>query len=142
MVKNLPAKARDTRDACSIPALERPPRGGKWEFSVFLTGKFHGQRSLEGCSPRGHKELDTTERVNTQHTQVKLLFRITHALPPLHLHEDIHFFLFLEAVIIQARTSNISCLVVLALLYLFQSLSEEHILGSPLPRKMNSYQGR
>ena len=28
---------------------------------VFLPGKFHGQRSLAGYSPRGHKELDTTE---------------------------------------------------------------------------------
>ena len=30
-----------------------------------LAGKFHGQRSLTGYSPRGHKELDTTERLNT-----------------------------------------------------------------------------
>ena len=142
VVKNLPAKARDTRDACSTPALGRSPRGGKWQpISVFLPGKFHGQRNLEGCSPRAHKELDRTERLNTWHTQVKLLFRITHTLPPLHLHEEI-FSLFLESVIIQAENSNISCLVVLALLYLFQSLSEEHILGSPLPRKMNSYRGR
>ena len=29
--------------------------------SVFLTGKFHGQRSLVGYSPWGCKELDTTE---------------------------------------------------------------------------------
>ena len=139
MVKNLPAKARDTRDACSIPALERPPRGGKWEFSVFLPGKFHGQRSLEGCSPRGHKELDTTERLNTHRLNYcsELLMRF---LPSTCM--KTYIFLFLEAVIIQARTSNISCSVVLALLYLFQSLSEEHILGSPLPRKMNSYQGR
>ena len=29
----------------------------------------HGQRSLEGYSPGGHKELDTTERLSTaQHT--------------------------------------------------------------------------
>ena len=48
----------------------------------------------------------------------------------------------LEVVIIQVGTSNIYCLVVLVLLYLFQSLSEGHILGSPLPRKMNSYLGR
>ena len=31
---------------------------------VFLPGKSHGQRRLEGCSPWGHKELDTTERLN------------------------------------------------------------------------------
>ena len=28
---------------------------------MFLPGKFHGQRSLVGYSPWGHKELDTTE---------------------------------------------------------------------------------
>ena len=28
---------------------------------VFLPGESHGWRSLEGYSPRGHKELDTTE---------------------------------------------------------------------------------
>ena len=33
---------------------------------VFLPGKFHGQRSLAGSSPWGHKELDTTEHICTQ----------------------------------------------------------------------------
>ena len=28
---------------------------------VFLPGEFHGQRSLVGYSPWGHKEWDTTE---------------------------------------------------------------------------------
>jgi len=28
---------------------------------VFLPGEFHGQRSLAGYSPWGHKESDTTE---------------------------------------------------------------------------------
>ena len=31
---------------------------------VFLPGKSHGQRSLVGYSPRGSKELDTTERLH------------------------------------------------------------------------------
>ena len=30
---------------------------------VFLPGEFHGQRSLVGYSPWGHKELDMTERL-------------------------------------------------------------------------------
>ena len=35
----------------------------KWQPTpVFLPGEFHGQRSLVGCSPWGHKESDTTER--------------------------------------------------------------------------------
>ena len=34
----------------------------KWQpATVFLPGKFHGERSLVGYSPWGHKELDTTE---------------------------------------------------------------------------------
>ena len=33
----------------------------KWQPTpVFLPGESHGQRSLEGYSPWGHKELDTT----------------------------------------------------------------------------------
>jgi len=30
-----------------------------------LLGKSHGQRSLVGCSPQGHKESDTTEHACT-----------------------------------------------------------------------------
>ena len=30
---------------------------------VLLPGKFHGQRSLVGCSPWGHEESDMTERL-------------------------------------------------------------------------------
>ena len=41
----------------------------KWQpTSVFLPGKFHGQRSLVGYSPWGCNELDMTERLSTQHT--------------------------------------------------------------------------
>jgi len=33
----------------------------KWQPTpIFLPGKFHGQRSLAGYSPWGHKELDQT----------------------------------------------------------------------------------
>ena len=33
-----------------------------WQATpVFLPGESHGQRSLEGYSPQGHKELDMTE---------------------------------------------------------------------------------
>ena len=30
---------------------------------VFLPGELHGQRSLEGYSPQGHKELDMTKQL-------------------------------------------------------------------------------
>ena len=33
-------------------------------YEVFLPGKSHGWRNLVGYSPRGHKELDTTERLH------------------------------------------------------------------------------
>ena len=42
---------------------------------VFLLGESHGQRSLVGYGPWGHKELDTTERLSTYIKQVnKYLF--------------------------------------------------------------------
>ena len=37
----------------------------KWQPTpVLLPGKFHGQRTLVGYSPWGHKESDTTERLH------------------------------------------------------------------------------
>ena len=40
----------------------------KWQPTpVFLLGKFHGQRSLAGYSPRSHKESDTTKQLS-RHT--------------------------------------------------------------------------
>ena len=47
-------------DLASIPGSERPPGG---EHGVLLPRESHGQRSLEGYSPWGHKEPDTTERL-------------------------------------------------------------------------------
>ena len=42
--------------------LGKIPWSRKWQPTpVFLPGKFHGQSSLAGYSPWGHKELDTTE---------------------------------------------------------------------------------
>ena len=47
------------------------PWNRKWQPTpVFLPGKFHGQRMLAGYVPWSCKELDRTERLNTQHTQV------------------------------------------------------------------------
>ena len=39
---------------------------GMANHSVFLPGEFHEQRSLAGCSPWSHKELDTTKQRSTQ----------------------------------------------------------------------------
>ena len=44
------------------PWVGKIPWRSKWQPTpVFSPGKFHGQRSLVGYSPRGHKESDTTE---------------------------------------------------------------------------------
>ena len=60
--KYLPADAGDARDASLMPGSGRSPGGGNGNpLQYFLPGKFHGQRSLAGYSPRGHKESDTTE---------------------------------------------------------------------------------
>ena len=45
----------DVRDSGSTPGSGRAPGG-----THSITGGSHGQRSLEGCSPKGHKELDMT----------------------------------------------------------------------------------
>ena len=39
---------------------------------VFLTGEFHGQRSLMGYSPWGHKESDMTEQITHTHTRARM----------------------------------------------------------------------
>ena len=40
-------------------------RRRQWQPTpVLLPGKSHGQRSLVGCSPWGHEESDTTERLH------------------------------------------------------------------------------
>ena len=47
-----------------VPSLgQEDPLERKWQSTpVLLPGKSHGQRRLVGYSPRGRKELDTTER--------------------------------------------------------------------------------
>ena len=61
----------------NLPALWRPgfkpwvrkiPWRREWlPTPVFLPRETHGQRSLTGYSPCGHKELDTTERLQKDH---------------------------------------------------------------------------
>ena len=48
------------------PRVRKIPWRGAWQPTpVFLPGQSHGQRSLAGYGPQGHKELDMTE--GTQH---------------------------------------------------------------------------
>ena len=58
--KNRPASAGDGLD----PWVRKIPWSRKWHPTpVFLPGEFHGQRSLVGYSPWGHKESDATEQL-------------------------------------------------------------------------------
>ena len=68
MIQSPPASIEDARDVVLIPRSGRIPWSRKWHPTpVFLSGKFHGQRTLAGYSSWGCKELDTTERESTYH---------------------------------------------------------------------------
>ena len=55
------------------PWVRKIPWSRKWQpMSVFLPGKYHGQRSLVGCSPWGCKESETTERLSVIHMRKKV----------------------------------------------------------------------
>ena len=55
-------------DLGSIPGLGRSPGGGHGNpLKYSCLENAHGQRSLVGCSPWGHKELDITEQLSTGH---------------------------------------------------------------------------
>ena len=57
--------ACNARNLGVIPGLGRSPgRGNTLQYSCLENP--HGQRTLAGCSPWGHKESDTTERLSTQ----------------------------------------------------------------------------
>ena len=67
MVKYPSANAGDIKDAIFIPGSGRPPGGRNGNPTpVFLPGESHGQRSLVGYSPWGHKESDKTEQIGRQ----------------------------------------------------------------------------
>ena len=53
--------SRETLCTCALGKLEQEMA----THSNILDAKFHGQRSLVGYSPWGHKELDTTEWLST-----------------------------------------------------------------------------
>ena len=80
--QRLPQWHGGKESACQCMILKRQirslfgkiPRSRKWQPSrVFLSGKFHGQRSLQGCSPWVHKESDITGHT---HTRCQCSFRL------------------------------------------------------------------
>ena len=61
VVKNMPVNAGDTGLRFD-PWIRKIPWRRAWQSPpVYLPGESHGQRSLEGYRPWGHKELDMTE---------------------------------------------------------------------------------
>ena len=64
--KESACQCRRGRECRFDPWVGKIPWGREWQpTSVFLPGKFHGQRSLAGYSPWGHKESDMTEQLST-----------------------------------------------------------------------------
>ena len=55
------------------------PRRRKWQpTAVLLPGESHGQRSLEGYIPQGHKESDLTEATQHARTHTHTLLTLLH----------------------------------------------------------------
>ena len=68
VAKNLPAKAGDMRDRGPIPGSGRSPGGGHGNPLQYSCPESpHGQRSLAGYSPWGHKDSDITKHSIAQH---------------------------------------------------------------------------
>ena len=71
----LPGDSDGKESACNAgePSLNlglgRSPGAENVPTPVFLPGEFHGQRSLAGYSPWGHKGSDTTEQRTHTDTQ-------------------------------------------------------------------------
>ena len=66
--KESACQSRQTQETCvpSLGQVGKIPWRSKWQLTpVFLLGKSHGERSLAGYIPWGHKESDTTERLSS-----------------------------------------------------------------------------
>ena len=70
VVKNPPASAGNAGDTGLIPRNGRSSGGGNGNTSVFLPGKFHGQRSLAVYNPQGHKRVKHYLATKQQDTHI------------------------------------------------------------------------
>ena len=63
---------QDTQETWVLPlGREDSLEAGAWQPTpVFLPREFHGQRSLAGNSPQGHKESDTTQRLTLSYLHI------------------------------------------------------------------------
>ena len=65
VVNTLHTNAGDVKRSEFDPWVRKIPWQRKWQPTPrFLRGKSHGQGSLAGYSPWGHKESDTTEQLS------------------------------------------------------------------------------
>ena len=90
VVKNLPAKARDTRDAVSIPGMGRSAgvgNGNLLQYSCLENS--NGQRSQAGYSPWDCKELDTTEQLSVHVCACTPVRAHTHTHTHTHTHDKV-----------------------------------------------------
>ena len=95
VLKNPPADAEDKRHGFN-PWVRKIPWNRKWQpVLVCLPGKSHGQRSLVGCHPWGHKEL--LQLNDWAHTH-------THAHAHAHTHTHTQYLLYAFS---QSRDSKI-----------------------------------
>ena len=77
MVKNLPANAEDARDSGFSPwVVKIPLEKGMATCSSILAGKSHGQRSLVGYSPWGHKESDRSMQAHMMLLSIVSIFSL------------------------------------------------------------------
>ena len=67
MVKNPPAMQKTQEMQVQLLSQEDRWKRAWQPTPVVLPGESHGQRSLAGYSPQGHKESDTTEVAEDKH---------------------------------------------------------------------------
>ena len=76
-VKNLPASVGNTRDAGSIPRLERSLAGGNGNLLQYSCGKIQWTEEFGGLSIWCHKELNITENTHTHKLKEEIKLDIT-----------------------------------------------------------------
>ena len=85
VVKN-PSAKQETQETQAPSVGRKIPWRRKWQPTpVFLPGESHGQRSLAGYSPRGHKESDMAE-----HACAEVLCLSASVSASAHLCESLH----------------------------------------------------
>ena len=79
MIRNPPADAGAAGNVGLSLGGQDPLEKGRTTAPAFLPGESHGQRSLAGYGPQGHKESDTTEQLSTQAHGVGVYTRLHHS---------------------------------------------------------------